>query len=132
MSKITEVTKNYYRVGTSGLCSVIIDNELMKKVVKVEQEFDKKMKCLLNDNLEHVETEDWSLCYPNKIQTSFLAINTDVNHDKKTRVNYIHKTEVTKIKFLFDIDGLSIYDDEVTNYLSDYLSERIKPEEENK
>ncbi len=126
MKTIKEIAKNYFRVGSSGACSVIVDTYLMKKVVKLEQEFDIKIKKLLNDNIKHCENESWGLCYPNKKQTSFYGINVNNPYEKKRMINNSHKTSVTKIDLLFDMNGQSVHDKGIEKYLNNYLSERIK------
>lgn len=96
--------KNYYKMSFGLYCGVIVDEMLMKKLSKIQYETQEKIKSVLINNLEHVESENWSLAYPDGEQTSFQYIGMSTN-SKQDRIKLIHNMfSIIKVKYLYRTD----------------------------
>lgn len=112
-----KINKNYYKIEARPVCSVFLDEYLMKKVNKVLYKYTQEIEALLENNNEHLIPEQWSLVYPNKKQVSFYGVNCG-NDDI---IITIPKFDTRKIENLFDLDGKSIYSDEVKKEITKLL-----------
>ena len=96
--------KNYYKISFGTYSGVIVDEMLIKKLSKLQYETQEKLKELLINNLEHVETENWSLAYPRGEQTSFEYVGMQI-FPKQDRIKLIHNMfSIRKIKHLYRTD----------------------------
>jgi len=120
--KIERINKNYYKISINPVCSCLIDEHLMKKAIKILGKYKKEMDTLLQNNPEHTINEEWSLCYPYKIQTSFYAT------DLKPCERRTPKFRVNKVENIFFIGNKNIYSDEVRKKIQDII-EKDTPDE---
>jgi hypothetical protein len=106
--EIKKINKNFYQILVEPICTVLLDEYLMKKALKILYKYQNEMDALLQNNPEHLIKEEWSLVYPNGEQTAFYG--TDLKKPKKIRTPNF---KVRKIENLFYIGERDIYSDEV-------------------
>lgn len=116
MREIKKINKNYYKIYFAPTCSVFVDEELSKKVMKLLYKYKNELDTILSNNKEHTIKEEWSLAYPNGKQESFYGTNLD-----KPSEIYTPKIEMQKVENLFFIGEENIYSDEVKNKISELL-----------
>jgi len=96
--------KNYYKMDFGSCCGVLVDEFLMKKLSKSQYEMQEKIKSLLANNIEHIESYSWSLAYPNGKQKSFEYIGMSTG-SKEGRILLIENTfGMNKCKYLYRTD----------------------------
>lgn len=105
MSKVTKVNKSYYKVSTHPYCTVLVDQWLMKKAVRILTKYETEMRDLLSSYPEHCIKEEWGLAYPKKEQTIFYAVAPVDEHTK-----YVTGFAPRKIDNIFNLNGASVYD----------------------
>jgi len=67
--------KHYYAISCEHICTVLLDEYIMKKANKLLLKYRNEMNGLLSNNTEHLIEQNWALAYPNKEQTSFYSSN---------------------------------------------------------
>lgn len=117
-TEIKRVYKNYYKIYQEPICSVFMDEYLMKKANKILCKYRDEIISLFKNNEEHLISEKWALAYPNGEQEPFHG--TDLKKPKNYRIP-IFITE--KVDDLFYIGDRNIYSDEVKNAVTKILEE---------
>ncbi len=106
---VERVHKNFYKIHEKCLCSVFVDEHLMRKVNKILLKYQNELNALLENNREHLINEQWSLAHPHQKQTSFHG--TDLKPVTKKKLS--HGFSTTKVVDLFNIGSASIHDKDV-------------------
>src|SRR5690625_5168585 len=83
MSKVEEVLKNYYDVSFSRHSGVLVNERLMRKLVKIQYRHMQEIKRLLVNNLDDFEVSNWTLAYPNGEQTEVRYFNKNSSKEEK-------------------------------------------------
>ena len=97
-----KINKNYFRVGSKSLCSVLVTEKLMKKVSKLTYEYKIKLEALLLQNIDDCVKEEWALAYPNGEQESFYAITPHSEQDIINAIGNTHKVMIERVENIFD------------------------------
>lgn len=105
--EINKVNKNYYRISAQPLCSVFLDEELMKKANKILYRYQQEIDALLKNNPERLIREEWALTYPKGEQKSFYG--TDLKPVGEAREP---KMITQKVENLYFIGDRNIYGEE--------------------
>lgn len=103
-----KVNKNYFSINVIPHCSVFLDEYLMKKANKILFKYQKEMETLLENNIDHLIEQNWSLAYPKGKQETFYG--TDL---KGFESPYTSKFYTQKVESLFFIGNESIYSEKV-------------------
>ena len=118
-NQIKKVNKNYYEIYSEPICSVFIDEYLMKKANKILYKYQNEMGALLENNTEHLIDNNWALAYPRGEQTVFQG--TDLKPPERWRQpEFITK----KVENLFFIGEESIYNEKLTKKISKLLEDK--------
>lgn len=120
-----KINKNYFRVGSKSLCSVLVTEKLMKKVSKLTYEYKIKLEALLLQNIDDCVKEEWALAYPNGEQESFYAITPHSEQDIINAIGNTHKVMIERVENIFDIGDKDIYSDEVKEGISDLMAKEV-------
>jgi len=115
-NQIKKVNKNYYEIYAEPICSVYLDEHLMKKANKILYKYQNEMGALLENNPEHMIAQNWSLAYPKGEQTVFLGTNLK-QPERWRQPEFITK----KVENLFFIGEESIYNEKLTKKISKLL-----------
>lgn len=122
--KIKRINKNYYNIVAEPICSCFLDEDLMLKAINILHKYKKEIDILLQNNPTHLIKQEWSLCYPYKIQTSFYGTNSKPLHNATEP-----KFKVEKVKNLFYIGDKNIYSKEVKNEIEKIIEKDTTIEE---
>jgi hypothetical protein len=115
-NEITKINKNYYRISIQPICSVFLDEDLMKKTNKILYRYQQEIDALLKNNPEHLIKEEWSLAYPNGEQKSFYGT------DLRPVVNATEPKMITqKVENLYYIGNKNVYSDEVAEVIKNLM-----------
>lgn len=116
MSKVKKISKRYYQISSRPICTVFLDEKLMRKANKILYKYNQELQELLTNNTEHLIKHEWSLAYPNKEQTTFYSAEPIDEYQP------LVKPFTTKVvDNLFNISGRSVYSDDVKKEVEEYL-----------
>ena len=100
---IRRVHKNMYDIPFGGLCGILVDEVMMKKIAKLEYRFVSELKDLLINNKDRLEISSWGLAYPNCKQTTFRYIGLNTGKTIDDRINLIRNLiEIKKCEHLYE------------------------------
>ena len=108
MREIKKINKNYYRILAQPVCSVFLDEELMKKANGIIYRYQQEIDALLKNNPEHLIEEKWSLAYPNGKQETFYGTSLEPVLDASEP-----RMMTQKIRNLYFIGDKCVHDEEV-------------------
>ena len=115
-TKCKKVNKNYYSIETQPICSVYLDEHLMRKANKILYKYKNEMDTLLENNRGHLIEQHWSLAYPNKKQTVFRGTNLKLPERMGTP-----GFSTRKVENLFFIGEENIYSKKVEKEITKLL-----------
>lgn len=103
-----KLNKYYYQIVAKPICTVFLDDHLMRKANKILYRYRQEMEELLANNTENLIRHEWGLAYPNGEQATFYSSNPV---DEYTTL--VEPFETRLIKNIYDLEGKSVYDEEV-------------------
>lgn len=81
--------ESLYKLSVDGLCGVLMKRKLAIKAYQLIHKQKNELRQLLNDNIDDLYTHDWTLAYPDDIQTTVYFTNlSQTESDKKDRIKY--------------------------------------------
>lgn len=119
---IKKINKPYFIISTAPICSVLFDEFLMKKVMKILYKYKNEIAECLYSNKEHLIQSEWALVYPNGKQVSFRSFKKVNDNDIERLIGYVNQFVIHKEENIFDIGDKSIFDDEVKSLVEKELS----------
>jgi hypothetical protein len=60
---VEKIDVELFKMDAAGCCGVLIRKDLMKKVCKLQSEYNQRLKELLNENTENMYSYDWAMAY---------------------------------------------------------------------
>lgn len=117
--EIKKCYKNYYNIYSNPICTLLVDEFLMRKINKVLSKYQDEINSLLVNNAEHCVNQEWGLAHPNGKQITFRSMS------KKPDNLAVAKFTTRKEKNLFDIGNLSIYSEEVKEAVTKILEGEV-------
>lgn len=125
---MTRIRKNYYKLSFGSYVGVLVDEELMKKIAKLQFDTKEKLLDLLENNEDHmIENYSWSIAdEPKEINQSDRIFNYARTENYKISLDNRMREmfEIEKVKHLYDVTHLDYpFDKETaqqehTNYLN--------------
>lgn len=61
--------EQYFKMDALGYCGVMMDKDIMKKVVALQQEYSSKLRELLHKHEDRLVAYDWTMSYLGKYKT---------------------------------------------------------------
>jgi len=105
MRKIKRELKNFYQISIEPICSVFLDEYLMRKAMKILVKYRQELNALLINNTEHLIEHQWALCYPKGKQTTFYMYRKLPEEDIIKLIENFEKFTVRKVEPLFQLEG---------------------------
>jgi hypothetical protein len=112
-------------------CGVLLRKRLMKRVLKLQNEYEFKIKQLLASNLDELQTSNWTI-NDNYGQTTKEQITgryfdpNETDQEKLERIEWFKLSKPDKIEFLFESDKMDDVGVELSKIVLGKLKENKK------
>jgi len=101
-------TEKFFNMPAGGYCGLLLRESTMKKMQKLLYKQTQEIKKLLKDSLDDIEVSDWTLVYPNDVQTAVYYFDASSTvAEKIERIDSFDKaTKLQLVKEVFSSDKM--------------------------